>query len=64
MNNIIIGCILVLLSVVGFTCWWWDVLMLLKGLIPLALLGVGTVAIAAGYSTLPGKEVVRSGKRK
>ncbi len=64
MNNIIAGTILIVLSLVGMVFWWWDVLMLLKGLVPIALLALGIVAVAAGVSTLNEKPKTTNGKVK
>lgn len=64
MNNIIAGAVLIVLSLIGMVFWWWDVLMLLKGLAPIALLALGVVAVAAGISTMKEKPKAANGKVK
>ncbi len=64
MNNIIIGSILVIASLFGFVSWWWDVILLLKGLIPLVFLFVGIVAVFAGLECRTEKETSATGKAK
>ncbi len=50
MGSIIAGTILVVASLFGFTYWWWDVIDILRGLIPIVLLVLGIVAIGAGLN--------------
>ena len=64
MNNIIIGSILIIASLFGFVYWWWDVILLLKGLIPLVFLFVGIVAVFAGLECRTGKETTATDKAK
>ncbi|PCI35535.1 MAG: hypothetical protein COB53_10865 [Elusimicrobia bacterium] len=54
MNNYAIGGVFIILGVATGVCWWWDVLMLVKGLLPVLFVSIGTVAIAAELS--PGEK--------
>lgn len=50
MGSIILGSILVVVSLFGFMYWWWDVIDILRGIIPIVLLILGIVAIGAGLN--------------
>ncbi len=52
MPNIIIGLLALAFGLWGLSVWWWSVTELLRGLVPLLLLGVGFVALAAGISNV------------
>lgn len=57
MNNIIIGLLGVSFGLWGLTVWWWSFAELLRGLVPLALILFGVVALGAGVSQ------IRTGKK-
>ena len=58
MTNIIVGLLAIAFGLWGMTVWWWSVAELLRGLVPVILILVGAVALAAGMSA------VRLGKEK
>ena len=55
MINVIMGIIFVLLGVFGITYFWWDVLIILRGLFPVLFLITGGVAIVAGLELMKGR---------
>lgn len=55
MANIIGGFIALALGVITLLFWWWRVVDLIQGLIPLALIAGGLVAAFAGVSMLDEK---------
>jgi hypothetical protein len=44
------GLLAVALGLWGLSAWWWSVVELVRGILPLALLFVGVLALAAGVS--------------
>jgi len=52
MTNIIVGLLAVAFGLWGMTVWWWSVAELLRGLLPVILILVGLVALAAGVSAV------------
>lgn len=52
MNNVIIGLLAVSFGLWGLTVWWWSFAELLRGLVPLALIVFGVVALGAGVSQI------------
>jgi hypothetical protein len=67
MPNIIIGLLALAFGLWGLSVWWWSVTELLRGLVPLLLLGVGFIALAAGISniqTTSAKKTKRANKPK
>ncbi len=59
MPTIITGLLAVAFGLWGLTAWWWSVVELMRGLLPVLLLGVGLIALAAGVS-----KVQEEGDRK
>lgn len=57
MNNVIIGLLGVSFGLWGLTVWWWSFAELLRGLVPLALILFGVVALGAGVAQ------IRTGKK-
>lgn len=55
MANIIGGFIALALGVITLLFWWWRVVDVIQGLIPLALIAGGLVAAFAGMSMLDEK---------
>lgn len=62
MGNIILGVILIVVSIFGITYWWWDILVILRGLIPIVLFIVGIVAVIAGLEILRDRPRVNADK--
>ncbi|MFC1522240.1 hypothetical protein ACFL6Y_07505 [Elusimicrobiota bacterium] len=56
MDNIMLGAVLIIVGLFGVTFWWWDVWLLLKGLLPLVILALGIVALIAGLGSAKEKE--------
>ncbi len=50
MPNIIGGLIAIALGIAAMLMWWWRVIDIIQGLLPLALIGGGLVATFAGMS--------------
>jgi len=56
MPNIIVGLLALAFGLWGLSIWWWSVTEILRGLVPLVLLGIGFVALAAGITKVQTKE--------
>lgn len=52
MNVVIFGLLAISLGLWGMSVWWWSVAELLRGLVPIVLVFLGVVALAAGVSRL------------
>ncbi|CAK0744401.1 hypothetical protein CCP1ISM_10013 [Azospirillaceae bacterium] len=52
MPSIMIGLLAISLGLWGLSAWWWSVVELLRGILPLVLVFVGVLALAAGVSGL------------
>ena len=52
MTNIIVGLLAIAFGLWGMTVWWWSVAELLRGLVPVILILIGVVALAAGVSAV------------
>ncbi len=50
MPSVIIGLLAIAVGLWTMTVWWWSVTELLRGLVPLVLLGFGVLALAAGVA--------------
>jgi len=58
MPSIMVGLLAISLGLWGLSAWWWSVVELVRGVLPLALIFVGVLALAAGVATLrKGREV-------
>jgi hypothetical protein len=64
MGSIILGSILVVVSLFGFTYWWWDVVDILRGIIPIGLLILGIVAIGAGLNMVKEEPIKKRKKNE
>lgn len=52
MPSIMFGLLSVALGLLGLSAWWWSVVELVRGVLPLALVFVGVLALAAGVTGL------------
>ncbi|MEI6986851.1 MAG: magnetosome protein MamI [Rhodospirillaceae bacterium] len=52
MPSIMFGLLAVALGLWGLSAWWWSVVELLRGFLPLVLVFVGVLALAAGVTGL------------
>ena len=52
MPVIMFGLLLVALGLLGLSAWWWSVVEVLRGVLPLVLVFVGVLALASGVSGL------------
>ncbi|MBF0281878.1 MAG: hypothetical protein HQM07_04870 [Zetaproteobacteria bacterium] len=52
MPTIIIGLLATAFGLWGLAAWWWSVVEMLRGLLPLLLLGFGLLALASGVSSV------------
>ncbi len=62
MLSVIVGIIVSALSVWGMICWYQDLFVFLKGMLPLGFFLGGLVAIIAGVSSFRKAPVVSSDK--
>ncbi|MEE8222964.1 MAG: magnetosome protein MamI [Alphaproteobacteria bacterium] len=54
MPIVIFGLLAISLGLWGMAAWWWSVTEILRGLIPIILLILGIVSLAAGLSKVRG----------
>ena len=52
MPGIMFGLLCVAVGLLGLSAWWWSVVELLRGVVPLVLVFVGVLALASGVSGL------------
>ncbi|SCA56094.1 Magnetosome protein MamI [Candidatus Terasakiella magnetica] len=50
MPVVIFGLVAISLGLWGMAAWWWSVTELMRGLMPIILVTLGIVAVAAGLS--------------
>ena len=58
MPMMITGVLAIALGLLGLSAWWWSVVEMLRGVIPIVLLLFGLIALAAGLSSLRGEPKV------
>jgi hypothetical protein len=60
MRHLLIGTVLIALGILGLSVWWESFGLVMRALVPLALLFVGVLAVLSGYHRLgssgPGSE--------
>ncbi|MBF0348870.1 MAG: hypothetical protein HQL81_14480 [Magnetococcales bacterium] len=56
MANIIFGLIALALGLWGLSVWWWSVVELLRGIVPLFLIMLGFIALGAGIIRMSDEE--------
>ena len=59
MPAVIIGLLAISFGLWGLTVWWWSVVEVLRGLVPILLVGLGLVALAAGVTQVRREQVVK-----
>ncbi|MBF0587878.1 MAG: hypothetical protein HQL53_01995 [Magnetococcales bacterium] len=52
MPNIIVGLIALALGLWGLSVWWWSVVEMLRGLVPILLIIFSFIALGAGISNM------------
>ncbi|MBF0416674.1 MAG: hypothetical protein HQL86_00285 [Magnetococcales bacterium] len=52
MPKIVFGLIAMALGLWGVSTWWWSIVELLRGLVPMALLILGIVSLGAGVTKI------------
>lgn len=52
MANIIFGLVALALGLWGVSVWWWSIVELLRGLVPISLILLGLVALGAGVTRI------------
>jgi len=52
MPSIMTGLLAISLGLWGLSAWWWSVVEVLRGVLPVALIFFGVIALAAGVSGL------------
>lgn len=52
MGNVVGGFIAVALGILALVYWQWRVIEVIQGLLPIALIGIGLVAIVAGWEII------------
>jgi FtsH-binding integral membrane protein len=55
MPIVIFGLLAISLGLWGMAAWWWSVTEILRGLVPIILLVLGIVSLAAGLSKVRGE---------
>ena len=56
MKHVVVGMALVALGLWGMVAWWDSFGFVMRGLVPVALLGFGLVATLSGYYRLNGRQ--------
>jgi FtsH-binding integral membrane protein len=51
MPSVIFGLLALALGLLGVTAWWWSVTEFLRGALPVALIILGLIALAAGLQS-------------
>ncbi len=54
MKHVVVGLALVMMGLWGMVAWWDSFGFVMRGLVPVALLGLGIVATLSGYYRLSG----------
>ena len=52
MANIIFGLVALALGLWGVSAWWWSIVEILRGVVPIALILLGLVALGAGVTRM------------
>ncbi|MBF0357293.1 MAG: hypothetical protein HQL70_01725 [Magnetococcales bacterium] len=52
MANIIFGLVALALGLWGVSVWWWSIVEILRGIVPIALILLGLVALGAGVTRM------------
>lgn len=52
MASIVFGLVAIALGLWGLSTWWWSVVEVLRGLVPLFLILLGPVALGAGITKM------------
>ena len=55
MPIVIFGLLAISLGLWGMAAWWWSVTEMLRGLVPIILMILGVVSLAAGLSKVRGE---------
>jgi hypothetical protein len=61
MANIIFGLVALALGLWGVSVWWWSIVEILRGLVPILLILLGLVALGAGVTRMREREATDSG---
>ncbi|MBF0448120.1 MAG: hypothetical protein HQL67_07975 [Magnetococcales bacterium] len=64
MSNIIFGLVALALGLWGVSVWWWSIVELLRGLVPIALILLGLVALGAGVTRMRETPPSRAGSEE
>jgi len=62
MISIIVGLVVAVLGLIGMVVWVWDLMIVLKGALPVCFFFSGILAIIAGVSSFKGSEVAKEKK--
>lgn len=58
MANIIFGLVALALGLWGVSVWWWSIVEMLRGIVPIMLILLGLVALGAGVTRMRERSVV------
>nr|ANJ02838.1 magnetosome protein MamI [uncultured bacterium] len=58
MANIIFGLISLALGLWGVSVWWWSIVEVLRGVVPVLLILLGFVALGAGVTRMRDQNIV------
>jgi hypothetical protein len=61
MANIIFGLVALALGLWGVSVWWWSIVEILRGIIPIALILLGLVALGAGVTRMRERDESKGG---
>ena len=59
MANIIFGLVSLALGLWGVSVWWWSIVEVLRGVVPIMLILLGIVALGAGVTRMRDQNGVR-----
>lgn len=60
--SLLIGAIVTVLGIILLLSWWYELLFVMRGIIPVILIFGGIIAIAAGFSELKDVLKLKGGK--
>jgi hypothetical protein len=60
--SLLIGAIVTVIGIILLLSWWYELLFVMRGIIPIILIFGGIIAIAAGFSELKDVLKLKGGK--
>ncbi|MDQ6991944.1 MAG: magnetosome protein MamI [Mariprofundus sp.] len=59
MPTIVTGLLAIAFGLWGLTAWWWSVVELMRGALPVILIGFGLIALASGVSRVRDEQSIK-----